>query len=137
MFPASDKSSRVLYVEDTPEDQRILTEAVRMARVPVEITPATSAGAALDLLSGGTHFDALVLDWNLPATTGIEFLTAVRSTHAKMPVLILTGEPATVDLPGAMRLGAETVIAKPLTLDHWVRLARLIHGFCEDVRIAG
>ena len=137
MSPSANNFCRVLYVEDTPEDQRMLGEAVDIARVPLAIAPASSAEAALTMLGSGDHFNALVLDWNLPAVTGIEFLTRVRSTHPRIPVLILTGEPATVDLPGAMRLGAETVVAKPLTLDHWVRLARLVHGFCEDVQVSG
>ena len=125
---------RVLYVEDTPEDQRMLTEAVGMAGVPLDIIPASTPGSALDCLAG--EFQAVVLDWNLPATDGTEFLTEIREKQPKMPVMILTGEPATVDLSGALELGAETVVAKPLTLDHWVRLARLIHGFCEDVQAA-
>jgi DNA-binding response OmpR family regulator len=129
-----DQFGRILYVEDTPEDQRMLAEAATLAGVPLEIVPVGTAEAALDRLSDRTGFHALVLDWNLPSVTGAEFLESVRALDSKLPVLILTGEPATVDLPAAMQLGAETVYAKPPTLDHWVRLARLLHGFCEDIQ---
>lgn len=130
----SEAVCRVLYIDDTIEDLRMLQQAVALAGVPVEVIQASSANQALEHLSSSGNFQVLVLDWNLPAVTGLEFLTIVRSTVPRLPVLILTGSPATVDLPGAMGLGAESVIAKPLTLDHWERLAHLLHGFCEDVK---
>ena len=112
----------------------MLTEAVAIAGVPIEVVSAPEADAALGRLDGGTSFHALILDWNLPAVSGMEFLGVVRQRHPKLPVMILTGAPASVDLNGAIGLGAETVIAKPLTLDHWERLAHVLYGFCEDVR---
>jgi CheY-like chemotaxis protein len=130
----SETVCRVLYIDDTVEDLRMLQHAVSLAGVPVEVMQASSAPQALEYLSNSADFQVLVLDWNLPAVTGLEFLTTLRSTFPKLPVLILTGSPATVDLPAAMGLGAESVIAKPLTLDHWERLAHLLHGFCEDVQ---
>lgn len=125
---------RILYIDDTEEDLRMLAEAVSTSGVPLEIRPAGSADEALRQLNADERFHAVILDWNLPALTGTDFLMIIRNEYPRLPVLILTGAPATVDLPAALGLGAETVIAKPADLDHWERLAHVVHGFCEDVR---
>jgi two-component system, chemotaxis family, chemotaxis protein CheY len=132
MSPQPQPTCRVLYVEDTPEDQRLLREAVSLVRVQIELTSASTADAALAALAGDAQFDVLLLDWNLPAVTGVEFLRAARSSQPTLPVLVLTGEPATVDVPKAAQLGVETIIRKPLTLEDWEGLAERLYRFCSN-----
>ena len=122
---------RVLYVEDTREDQQILREAILFADVPVELVTANTAEAALEMLSGTPDFHVLVLDWNLPAITGVEFLTALRVKLPTVPVTILTGEPRMVDAPTAARLGAATIVRKPLLLEEWEQLAMRLYDECS------
>lgn len=122
----------VLYVEDTPGDQQILREAITFAAVPVQLVTASTADRALQLLTGRTDFHVVLLDWNLPVVTGVEFLTAIRGTQPDIPVFILTGEPGTVDAPAAAKLGAGTIIRKPLTLDQWEQLAVRIYDHCGE-----
>ena len=134
MSPQSKPICRVLYVEDTPEDQRLLGEAVSLSGVEVHITSVATAAVALQAIAERHEFDVLLLDWNLPAVTGLEFLASVRSRQPDLPVLILTGEPGTVDLPNAARFGADTVIRKPYTLEDWESLAVRLYGFCAETR---
>lgn len=123
---------RVLYVEDAREDQQILREAIGFASVPVELITANTAQSALGLLSNGTRFHVLVLDWNLPAVTGVEFLTALRTAQPTVPVIILTGEPRTVDVKAATALGASTILKKPLVLEEWEALAFRVYEHCGE-----
>jgi two-component system NtrC family response regulator len=134
MIPEQKDACHVLYVEDTPEDQRMLVEAVGLAGVPVAVDHAATADAALESLAGDNEYSVLLLDWNLPAVTGVEFLARARELRPRLPILILTGEPATVDVPAAAQFGAETIVAKPLELAQWEQLANLVSGFCEDVQ---
>jgi len=123
---------RVLYVEDTREDQQILREAIDFADVPVELITANTAQSALKLLSNGDHFHILLLDWNLPAVTGLEFLTNLRAAQPTVPVIILTGEPRLVDTPTAKTLGARTILKKPLILEEWEQLASQLYEHCDE-----
>ena len=136
MSPRTHAICRVLYVEDTPEDQRLLGEAIISAGVAVELVTAASAQVALELLGCGVRFDVLLLDWNLPVVTGLEFLVAARVRQPDIPALVLTGEPGTVDLAGAAGLGAPTVLRKPLMLDDWEQLAVRLYTFCHHEAIA-
>ena len=130
MSPKTLPLCRVLYVEDAPEDQRLLAEAISFAGVEVHLSTASTADAALTVLAESTDLDVLLLDWNLPAVTGVEFLSAARLKQPRLPVVILTGEPGLVDVPRAAQLGAETILRKPLTLDAWEGLAVRLYEFC-------
>lgn len=127
---------RLLYVEDTPEDQRMLNEAADLAQVPMCIVPASNAEEAIRLLSRSDPFHAVLLDWNLPAVTGPEFLARLRVVTPQLPVIVITGEPGTVDRAAASALGADNVVGKPLTLENWEQLALQLYGFCEGVQAA-
>jgi len=123
---------RVLYVEDAHEDQQILREAIDFASVPVELVTANNAKSALGLLSDGSTFHVLLLDWNLPIVTGVEFLTALRTAQPTVPVIILTGEPRMVDVNAARTLGASTILKKPLVLEEWEQLASRLYEHCGE-----
>ena len=123
---------RVLYLEDSVEDQRILLEAIGFAAVAVELVTANNAPAALQLLDEQLDFDVLLLDWNLPMVSGVEFLEAVRQNNPELPVIVLTGEPATVDVPHASRFGVETILRKPIMLEEWEGLAARLFQHCGD-----
>ena len=129
-------SCRLLYVEDTPEDQRILNEAADLADVPICIVSVSSAEEAIRKLLHDEPYHVLLLDWNLPAVTGTEFLTRVRTVAPKLPVLVITGEPRTVDRAATTRLGVHKIVRKPLGLDDWEELAKQLYGFCEGVQAA-
>lgn len=127
---------RLLYVEDTPEDQRMLAEAADLATVSICIVPVSSAAEATRRLCSDEAYDVLLLDWNLPAVTGPEFLATVRVTAPTLPVLVISGEPGTVDRDAAASFGVETIVRKPDNLDQWEELARRLHSFCKEVEAA-
>jgi DNA-binding NtrC family response regulator len=136
MISELNKTCRVLYLDDTPEDQRMLMEAVGLAGVSVDVHAAPTAECALEWLATAAEFDVLLLDWNLPAVTAGEFLTSTRKLRPRLPVLVVTGEPRTVDQAVAARFGATNIVAKPLDLDEWEELARSLLTFCEHARVA-
>ena len=59
-------------------------------------------------------FDMLIVDWQLPDTTGIEIVKTVRSScAAELPVLLLTNRCDERDIMEAFRAGADDFISKP------------------------
>jgi CheY-like chemotaxis protein len=125
-------SCRVLYVDDLTEDQRLLSEAVDLAEVPVELVCATSGEKALDILKADCEFDFVLLDWNLPRVSGDELLDDLRAKHPGIPILVLTGEPATVSLTRPSTSETPRVIRKPPTLEAWEDFARMLVDLCAQ-----
>lgn len=61
-----------------------------------------------------THqFDALILDWMLPARSGIEVLKQLRHEGIRTPVLLLTARDAVEDRVTGLDRGADDYLIKP------------------------
>ncbi len=73
-------------------------------------------GSALTeaLLNG--QFDLLILDWELPDTTGIEILADVRSKVSwHVPILFVTQRDAEADIVRALGSGADDYMVKQIS----------------------
>ena len=111
-FPSA-PSSRVLLVDDDDEDIRDVVGAMLEA-VGLIVEPVNSAEDALERVRE-SHFDLLVLDWNLPGMTGLELCRHVRREPnlAGLPVLFLTAHSSSKDIVEAFASGADDYVAKP------------------------
>jgi len=120
-------ATRVVYVDDDPNEQLLFQEAVEIANLPFEIQGLTSFGSAVAYLSGSgafsdrTHFPApglIVLDYNLEDKTGADLVRWVRTQPelSTVPVVMYTGEPSAERISDCYACGANHFFAKPLEL---------------------
>ncbi len=81
------------------------------------MTVVTAPGGqpALDLIHGpkGDQFACVLLDLVMPDMDGIEVLTKLRSSHAELPVIVLTAKGGIDSAVEAMRAGANDFLVKP------------------------
>src|SRR6185312_6518854 len=77
----------ILYVEDDAALARLLQR--RMERAGLKIDTAGTAEAALDMVRA-EDFDLLLVDYNLPGMSGIEFLEKLKELPQPPPAVILT-----------------------------------------------
>jgi len=58
----------------------------------------------------------ILLDWNMPELSGIDFLKAVRSIEAykSLPIIMITGEKAKTNVIEALKYGVTDYIVKPI-----------------------
>ena len=63
--------------------------------------------------------DLVLLDWNMPKLSGIDFLKQVRSMekYKGLPVIMVTSEAAKYNVIEALKNGATDYITKPIQLD--------------------
>lgn len=77
-------------------------------------------------------FDAAILDWQLPDSSGIEVLKTLRTTlSSKIPIIFSTQRNTEDDIVEALRAGADDYLTKP------VRHAELLARLSAVLRRAG
>ena len=120
----------ILLVEDNPADAELVRERLRDASgmSPFHITHARTLKEALETLQT-TAFDVILLDLNLPETSGLETLKRIRLRNSAIPLVVLTGtedEPLALE---AIKLGAQDYI--PKSSMNAVLLSRILHYAIE------
>jgi len=143
MVPAGPPAARFLLVEDNPQDARLLQEAFRETEAKPQLTHCLNADKAWKLLQDGLKSPAsslphlLLLDLNLPGTSGHELLERMRGVPllATMPVIILSSSQAQADVHRARGNKATAYMAKPLTMDGYVALAQDLVTLWADGRL--
>lgn len=127
----------VLMVDDSPEDIRLVEEALRGSALSVHLHSVTDGQEALSFLRReGTYAQAprprlVLLDWNLPLMDGREVLASIKSDGKlkSMPVVVLTTSRAEEDIARAYALSANCYVTKPRDLDQFFQVVRAIESF--------
>ena len=70
---------------------------------------------ALQLLAT-YQYDAIILDWGLPDTTGFEVCVAYRAKGGQTPIIFLTGNNNLDALEKALNAGADDYLSKPFNI---------------------
>jgi CheY-like chemotaxis protein len=106
-----DASRKVLLVDDDPAMVRLVRKILAASGF-VSVVHAPTGREALELLEG---VDVVLLDHQLPDTTGLEVLEAIR-TRPQPPAVILITAHGNESLATALRRGADDYLAKDASL---------------------
>ncbi len=102
--------SKLLIVEDDESALFMLKQGLLDERYIVEATD--NAEDALHLL-GINLYDLIILDWELPKTSGLQLLQDFRGKGGIAPVLFLTGKDTLDDIEKGLDCGADDYLVKP------------------------
>lgn len=140
---------RILIIEDNPGDVRLLRDALKELKAPVEIRVASDGAEGLRITldnkyaSEGWHPDLIFLDLNLPKIGGHEVLARLKADPDKrlIPVIVLSSSRAENDVNRAYEAHANAYIRKPTSLDDLMRAVKGLKSFWIDTvrlpRISG
>lgn len=109
---ATDTTARFLIIDDHPLFREALHSAVSMAYPKVETIEATTVAEALETLKGGAPFDLALLDLNIPGVQGFDGLLQIRTSHPRLPVVIVSGHEDNRIISQALSYGAAGFIPK-------------------------
>ena len=106
------EGTSVLVVDDDSDLQSVVSAMLRGAGFSV--SGAFSAEEAFDNLRHARP-TLVVLDWNLPGMSGVDFCRRLRRdpSLARLPVLFLTAHSSTQDVVTAFAAGADDFVSKP------------------------
>ena len=113
---------RVLLVDDDPALLRGYARQLRHSGWTVD-----EAGEGREALArlGGSKFDVIVTDIDMPALSGVELLRVLRARNDRTPVVLMTGGPSVGTAIAAVELGAFRYLLKPIESDRLEEVVRL------------
>ncbi|MFT6399504.1 MAG: CheY-like chemotaxis protein/tRNA A-37 threonylcarbamoyl transferase component Bud32 [Bradymonadia bacterium] len=106
----------VLIVEDEPELGQLIS--VHLEAAGYETVAVTTGEEALTQIATGAY-DLVLLDLVLPGINGRAVLEGVRETYSRseLPVIVVSGLDASHTITGALRVGANDYVTKPINMD--------------------
>jgi len=128
-------SNAILLVEDNEDDVFLMKRSLRAAGVMNPVYVVDTGQQAVDYLSGAPPFQErskypmpviVFLDLKLPLLSGHEVLAWIRSQRQLegLTVVVLTSSNEPSDVRRSYSLGANSYLAKPLTAQQLVDLAK-------------
>ena len=104
----------ILIVEDDPDIQELV--AYNLERAGHRTLGVTTAEAALGTVNQSLP-DLVLIDWMLPAMSGIDLARTLRSNKrtADVPLIMLTARGAEEDKLTGLELGADDYVTKPFS----------------------
>ena len=102
-------AGRILVVDDDPQIRRVMK--VTLTGQGYEVTDAMTGDAALELLRERT-FDLVLLDMNMPGSSGLETCRAIRA-GSDIAIIMLTVRDSEADTVAALDAGADDYVTKP------------------------
>ncbi|UHG94323.1 response regulator transcription factor [Spirosoma oryzicola] len=116
----SDFLAHLLVVEDELKVATFIKKGLQTQSYSVEVA---ATGEEAKTLLGKSHFDLIILDVNLPDTTGLELAEYIRNKPSQVPILMLTALDTIADKLLGFEAGADDYLAKPF--DFMELLARI------------
>jgi len=128
--------TRVLLIEDNPDDVRLVERILESSDRPYVVTAVERVDESVPLLDAD-EVDLVLLDLGLPDSAGLESFDRLRAQAPDVPVIILTGESNLATAREAVRRGAQDYLVKGQLegnlLIHAVRYAAERHAFYQEL----
>lgn len=131
---------RILLVEDSVNDIKLTTSALRSAGLANEIVVCRDGAEALDYLFGrGIHAGRIddtnpavvLLDLKMPKVDGLEVLGQLRTDDRfkTLPIVMITSSAEEKDMINSYSLGVNGYVVKPVTHDEFLAAIREVGLF--------
>lgn len=131
---------RILLVEDSVNDVKLTTAALRAAGLANEIVVCRDGVEAIDyLFRRGPHEGrtddtcpaVVLLDLKMPRMDGLEVLTKVRAEEKfkTLPIVMITSSAEEQDMIRSYNLGVNGYVVKPVTHDEFLKAIREVGLF--------
>lgn len=124
---------RVLHVDDEVQFLEMAATFLDREVDGIDVVTAESAERGLELLADG-RFDAVISDYEMPATDGLEFLAAVREEYPDLPFVLYTGKGGEEIASEAIGKGVTDYLQKRRGSDQFTVLANRVVNAVDSYR---
>jgi two-component system chemotaxis response regulator CheY len=117
---------QILVIDDSRTMRLILGRMLR--DLGLEVAEASNGRDALAQLDTGLSPSVILVDWNMPEMTGIEFVEAVRQPpyESTAKLVMVTTETELPQVRRALEAGADEYVMKPFTSDAIIEKLQLL-----------
>lgn len=120
---------RIVAVEDNPGDVRLTEEGVETVEKNVELRVLNNGTETIEWLTDGDDAEPaeeiglLLIDLNLPGSSGFEILEAIRDepSLSDVPTVVVSSSENRDDVRRAYELSANSYITKPVDPDEYIQ----------------
>ncbi len=128
------RGARVLLVEDNEVNQELATEILTEAGLTVDLA---NDGAEAVAKVAQQHYDAVLMDWQMPVMDGFEATRRIRAEprFANLPILAMTANAMAGDREKCLAVGMNDHIAKPVVVE--LLLETLLRWIAPRPAVAG
>ena len=135
---------QILLIDDHPSDAKLFEHALEQTETRAKLYWVAAAEEGLAYLKqegrfvGAARVRLVVSDLSMPGMDGFEFLTEVRKNPAlvAIPVVIMSSSRSPRDVQRCYRLGANSYITKPMSLETFVStIATLVRYWLDIVEL--
>lgn len=122
--PLAGARVRLVLVEDDPDYRE--AAAAELGELGFEVRAFAAGDEMLEYFARNNDADVIVLDWKLPGGLGIDLLPKLHDRGIRLPVVFLTGMPATAYESAALDRGALDFVDKARGVPILAKRIRLI-----------
>jgi len=113
---------RLLIIEDEPGIAGFLRDGLEEEYFAVDVAYDGKSGLDMALIN---EYDLLIVDWMIPALSGIEVCRQVRKAGSTTPILFLTAKDTLEDVVFGLDAGANDYIKKPFEFEELLARIRV------------
>jgi CheY-like chemotaxis protein len=138
-------STKILWVEDDPNDVLLIGRAIRKAELDPPALARDGYEAVAYLSGSGAFADRhtypfptlVLLDLKLPKMSGFEVLRWIREHEetSRIPVVMFTSSRERADIDRAYALGANAYLLKSVDQEQLVEALRRLRAFWMDLNL--
>lgn len=142
----ANKIRPILVIEDSPEDFEVLVRAFSKAEILLPLYRCKDGDEALEFIFRRGRYESdpyaitpalILLDLNLPGTDGYKVLSQIKEDKSirSLPVIVLSTSKSDTDVRKSYDAGANNYMQKPVDMDGYVRMARMIKTYWFECSI--
>ena len=118
---------KVLIVDDT-RSVHAYVKGLFQKNHSIEFTSVMNGSEAVSLLNNTTHFDVILLDWEMPILNGPDTMSQFINMKIQIPVMMMTTKNTSEDIDKMLNMGVAEYLMKPFTVDILLSKLELITG---------
>jgi len=118
---------KVLVVDDSQVMRATMKSVFTKMKIACEFVEADDGTDAL-LKLAKEPVELILLDWNMPKLSGLDFLIKIRTVERfkTLPIIMVTSKTARANVIEAIQNGATDYVTKPINIDLFIeKLTRL------------